>query len=194
MKAVFSFLDFRYFTPQKIREFLLGFGIWSPFVYILFYILRPLMLFPAGLLSIGGGLAFGPFWGTVYTTIGATLCALWEFLFARAFGREAVGKFIKGKIARLDEGIEKHGFITVLWVRLIPSVAYDMQNCGLGLTKVSLKDYFWATLFGIIPGTFAFVYLGSSLTDLKNFWKVLAAILLIIGLSFLPKFRRDRRP
>ncbi|MBI4436067.1 MAG: TVP38/TMEM64 family protein [Candidatus Omnitrophica bacterium] len=185
-------IDYHQFTPQRVRGFLLGFGAWAPIVYIVFYVIRPLVLFPAGILSITGGLAFGSLFGTLYTVIGATLCALWEFLFARAFGREAVGKFIKGKITRLDEGIEKHGFMTVLWVRLIPSVAYDMQNYGLGLTKVRLKDYFWATLFGIIPGTFAFVYLGSSLTDLKNFWKFLAAVLLVAALSFLPKVWKKR--
>ena len=190
--GVFRFfhLDYHQFTPQHIRQFLLGFGVWAPVVYIVFCVIRPVVLFPAGLLSVTGGLTFGPLLGTIYTVIGGTLCALWEFLFARALGREMVGKFLKGKIARLDEGIEKHGFMTVLWVRLIPNVAYDIQNYSLGLTKVRLKDYFWATLFGIIPGAFAFVYLGSSLTDLKNFWKVLAALLLIVGLSFFPKLRR----
>ena len=187
-------IDTLLLTPQRVREFLLGYGFWAPVVYIMFYIIRPLVFFPAGILSISGGLAFGPLFGTVYTMIGATLCALWEFLFARAFGRKAVSKFLKGKIAELDRGIEKHGFMTVLWVRLIPSVAYDMQNFGFGLTKVKLRDYFWATLLGIMPGTFAFVYLGSSLTDLRHFWKILAAILLVIGLSFLPKFRCARRP
>jgi len=193
--GVFRFfhIDYHQFTPQRIREFLLGFGVWAPVVYIVFYVIRPLVLFPAGILSITGGLAFGPLLGTIYTVIGATLCAMWEFLFARAFGREMVGKFLKGKIAKLDEGIEKHGFMTVLWVRLIPSVVYDIQNYSLGLTKVALKDYFWATLLGIIPGTFAFVYLGSSLTDLKNLWKFLIAVLLIVGVSFLPKLWRKKK-
>ncbi len=185
-------VDVHQFTPQRIRQFLLDFGIWAPLVYILFYSLRPLVLFPAALLSLAGGLAFGSLWGTFYTVIGATLCALWEFLFARVFGREAVGKFLKGKIAKLDERTERHGFMTVLWVRLIPSVAYDIQNYSLGLTRVRLKDYFWATLVGIIPGTFAFVYLGSSLTDLKNFWKFLIGVLLIVGILYLPKLRRKK--
>ena len=186
-------IDYHAFTPQRVREFLLGFGIWAPVVYIVFYVIRPIILFPAGLLSITGGLAFGPLFGTIYTVIGGTLCAVWEFLFARAFGREAVGRFLKGGIAKLDQGLEKHGLMTVLWVRLIPSVAYDIQNYSLGLTKVKLKDYFWATLFGIIPGSFAFVYLGSSLTDLKNFWKVLAAILLILSLSMFTKLSKRKK-
>ena len=189
----FFHLDYRDFTPQRVRTFILGFGVWAPAVYILFYVIRPLILFPAGLLSITGGLAFGPLLGTLYTLIGAVLCALWEFLFARAFGRDAVGKFLKGKVAKLDEGIERHGFMTVLWVRLIPSVAYDIQNYSLGLTKVALKEYFWATVIGIIPGTFAFVYLGSSLTDLKNLWKFLSAVLVIAALSFLTQYLKKKK-
>ena len=190
----FFHIDYTSFSPQNVRDKILAFGIWAPIVYIVFYTLRPLILFPAGLLTITGGLAFGPLFGTIYTVIGGTGCAVAEFFFARYFGRGAAAKLIKGKMAKIDEGIEKHGFITVLWIRLIPNVAYDIQNYSLGLTKVRFRDYFLATAFGIIPGTFAFVYLGSSLTDLRQFWKVLLAIFFILALIGLQKFWRSRHP
>lgn len=186
-------IDYRSFTPQHVRDKILAFGLWAPVVYIVFYTLRPLVLFPAGLLSITGGLAFGPLFGTVYTVIGATGCAVAEFFFARFFGRGAVASLVKGNLARIDKGIERHGFMTVLWVRLIPSVAYDMQNYSLGLTKVRFRDYLLATFIGIIPGTFAFVYLGASLTDLRQFWKVLLAILFILALVGLQRLLRRRK-
>jgi len=187
-------IDYRSFSPQNVRDKILSFGIWAPIVYMVFYTLRPLILFPAGLLTMASGLAFGPLFGTIYTVIGATGCAVAEFFFARFFGRGAVAKLVKGKMGKIDEGIEKHGFMTVLWIRLIPSVAYDIQNYSLGLTKVRFRDYFLATTFGIIPGTFAFVYLGSSLTDLRHFWKVLLAIFFIVALIVLQKFWRRRHP
>jgi len=185
-------IDYRSFTPQNVRDKILAFGIWAPVVYIVFYTLRPLILFPASLLTITGGLAFGPVFGTVYTVIGATGCAVAEFLFARTFGRGAVANLVKGRLAKIDEGIERHGFMTVLWIRLIPNVAYDIQNYSLGLTRVHFRDYLLATAVGIIPGTFAFVYLGYSLTNLRQFWKVLLAIGLILGLVGLQRLWRRR--
>lgn len=193
--GIFYFFKINYhsFSPQAVRDKILAFGIWAPVIYMVFYTLRPLILFPASLLTLTSGLAFGPLFGTVYTVIGATGCAVAEFFFARTFGRGAVAKLVKGRLAKIDEGIEKHGFVTVLWVRLIPNVAYDIQNYSLGLTRVRFRDYFLATFFGIIPGTFAYVYLGYSLTDLRQFWKVLAALLFVLALIGLQRFWRRRR-
>ena len=194
--GIFHFfkIDYRSFTPQHVRDKILAFGIWAPIVYIVFYTLRPFILFPAGLLSITGGLAFGPLLGTVYTVLGGTGCAVAEFFFARYFGRGAVAKLMKGNLAKIDEGIEKHGFMTVLWIRLIPNLPYDVQNYSLGLTKVRFRDYFPATFLGIIPGAFGFVYLGYSLTDLRQAWKILLAILFILALVGLQKLWRRRHP
>lgn len=172
-------IDYTKINLEALRGKILSFGVWAPVAYIIFYSLRPLVLFPAGVLSILGGLTFGPAMGTVYTVIGATICAAIEFAIARFFGRAAVSRFIKGRLAELDQGIERHGFKTVLLVRLVPNVAYDVQNYSLGLTAVRFKDYSIATLLGIIPGTFAFVYLGHSLANLKNIYIVMTAVLVI---------------
>jgi uncharacterized membrane protein YdjX (TVP38/TMEM64 family) len=45
----------------------------------------------------------------------------------------------------------------------------------------------------MIPGSFAFVYLGDSLTDLRSAWKILLAILLVVGLIFGQRWYVKRR-
>ena len=185
-------IDYIKVTPGALRNKILSFGIWAPIIYIVFYTLRPLVLFPAGVFSMVGGLAFGPLFGTIYVVIGATISAVVEFFIARVSGRGAVAKFMKGKVASIDEAIKKHGFKTVLLVRLIPNVAYDIQNYSLGLTKVRFRDYFIATFLGIIPGSFAFVYLGHSLTDFKHMWKIILAISLIVVIYLTQNYFRKR--
>ena len=69
-------------------------------------------------------------------------------------------------------------------VRLIPNFPFDMQNYGLGFSQVRFGPFALGTFLGIIPGSFAFVYLGYSLTDLRHAWKIVVAMLLIIGLVF----------
>ena len=110
--------------------------------------------------------------------------------------REAIEKKLKGKMANLDERIEKHGFLTVLLIRLIPNVMWDVQNLSLGLTKVKFRDYFLATLIGIMPGSFAFVFFGSSLIkvlfDPKNLWIVGVAILVFVGIVYFQKYLKKK--
>jgi len=168
-------------TPGTIRAFVLTFGVWAPVVYLDAYG-QPVVPLPASVMTITGGLAFGPAWGTLAALTGATIRACTEFLVARLLGREAVAKLLKGKAASLDQRIGEHGFQTVLLIRLIPSLPFDMLNYGLGFSRVRFAPYALASFLGIIPGSFAYVYLGYSLTDPKQLWKLGLAILLIVGL------------
>ena len=174
-------LDLTAVTPEKVRAFILGFGIWAPLVYLAAYG-QPLVPLPASVMTLTGGLAFGPLWGTLAALAGATTRACSEFAVARLLGRQAVEKLLKGKVAALDEQIGAHGFRTVLLIRLIPNLPFDVQNYGLGFSRVRFAPYALASVLGMAPGAFAYVYLGYSLTDPKQLWKLGMAILLVIGL------------
>lgn len=181
-------IDFSNVTVESFKEKIDSFGIWGPGIYIIFYLVRPLILFPAGVLSASAGVIWGAGKGLLFVLIAAYISATTEFLIARYFARDAVEKMVKGKMKGIDRAIEKRGFLTVLLIRLIPNVAWDIQNLGLGVTKVKFRDYLLATLIGIIPGSFAFVYLGASfisvITNPKHFWKIILAFL-IFGLIYL---------
>ena len=174
-------VDVRQMTPERVREFVLSFGVWAPVVYLVGYG-QPVVPLPASILTATAGLAFGPWWGTLAAVGGATARACTQFLVARLLGRDAVAKLLKGKAAALDQKIGAQGFKTVLLIRLIPNLPYDMQNYGLGFSRVRFGPYALATFLGILPGSFAYVYLGHSLTDPKQIWKLALAILLIVGL------------
>lgn len=180
-------IDFSNVSVESFKEKINSFGVWGPVIYIIFYLIRPLILFPAGVLSASAGVIWGAGEGLLFVLIAAYISATAEFLIARYFARDAVERMVKGKMKGVDQAIEKRGFLTVLLIRLIPNVAWDIQNLGLGVTKVKFRDYLLATVIGIIPGSFAFVYLGSSfisvVTDPKNFWKIILAFL-IFGLVY----------
>ena len=173
-------IDVTQVNPDRIREFVLGFGIWAPVVYLLAYG-QPIVPLPGSLMTIAGGLAFGTGWGMLAALCGATMRACSEFLVARLLGREAIAKLLKGKVAKCDEKIGEHGFKAVLLLRLIPNLPFGVQNYGLGLSCVRFRTYILATFLGMIPGTFAYVYLGQSLTDPKHLWKIGVAVALVVG-------------
>jgi uncharacterized membrane protein YdjX (TVP38/TMEM64 family) len=144
--------------------------------------------FPVSIFTMAGGLAFGPVWGTLAAVTGATVRACGQFGMARVLGRETVAKLLGGRrLAALNNKIRDNSFQTVLWIRLIPNVPFDLQNYGLGFSRVRFGPYALATLLGIVPGCFAFVYLGYALTDPRHLWKFLLAVLLMAGLSCVPR-------
>ena len=177
------------FEPTKIKETILSYGIWAPLVYMGLYVVACMLFIPGSPLTLAGGAIFGPLYGTIYTVIGATLGALCAFCLSRYFKKSFV-RYGQGKVASTlesyDTKIAAHVFLTVLFLRFVPLFPFNGLNFGLGFTKVTLRDYFFGTLFGIIPGTFAYVYFGDSLTSF-NVGNILIAILLIIVVSFLGK-------
>lgn len=185
-------VDVKQFTPEKARELVLSFGVWAPAIYLLAYG-QPIVPLPASLMTITGGLAFGPLWGALAALCGATLRAASQFLAARLLGRDAVAKLLKGQVAALDQRIGEHAFQTVLFIRLIPNLPFDVQNYGLGFSRVPFAPYVLASFLGMLPGCFAYVYLGYSLTDPKQIWKLGLAILLIVGLILGQRALKARR-
>lgn len=189
-------VDFSNITIESFKEKIDSFGIWGPVIYIVLYVFRPLLLFPASLYSASAGAIWG-LNGLIYLIIGANLSSTAEFFIARYFARDAVEKLVKGKFNRVDQAVEKRGFVTVLLIRLIPNVAWDIQNLALGLTKVKFRDYALATFIGILPGSFALVYFGSSfisvLTNPKHIWKILVACIIFATLYYLQQYLRKKQ-
>ena len=168
-------------SPQHVRNRVLAFGAWAPAIYLLIFG-QPVVPLPASIIMAGGGLAFGPVWGTLVALVGASVRACTQFSLARWLGRKRIERGFTGRLAVFHNAIPKDGFHAVLLVRLIPGVPFDLQNYGLGLSRVRLWPYALATVLGLIPSAFAFAYLGDSLTDPRQRWKLLTALLLIAGL------------
>jgi len=175
-----------------VRAFVLSFGIWAPAIYLVTYG-QPIVPLPASVMTITGGLAFGPLWGTLAAVVGGTTRACTQFGVARLLGRDAVAKLLRGRAASLNASLGRDSFRAVLLIRLIPNFPFDIQNYGLGFSQVRFGPFALATLLGIVPASFAFVYLGYSLTDPKQAWKLLLAILVLVGLMLAQGAWKQRR-
>jgi uncharacterized membrane protein YdjX (TVP38/TMEM64 family) len=172
-------------TPVEIRNWILSFGWFAPFLFMIIYTLRPLILFPASILSLAGGLAFGAAFGTIFTVIGATAGAVLSFIIARKLGKNVAKKEWTGKSATVQRQLEEKGFFYVVLLRFIPILNFDMISYLAGISKVKLRAFFFGTLFGIIPGTFAYNFLGASIVD-GDWVTVLLAIAIFLLVMFIP--------
>ncbi|ANU19392.1 TVP38/TMEM64 family protein [Planococcus plakortidis] len=176
---------------EGLRSWILSFGLWAPIVYIIVYAIRPLIFFPASILSIAGGLAFGAWMGTLYTIIGATLGAMLSFVVAKTIGKSIVTKDWTGNAAKFQAQMERNGFLYVLLFRLIPVINFDLISYMAAIAKVRFPSFALATLIGIIPGTFAYNFLGSSFVS-GNPKVIAAAVVVFIILTAVPIVIRNR--
>ena len=184
--GVFQFTGLgQYLKPETLRAYIQSFGKVAPAVYVILYCIGPVLFVPGAILSLAGGLAFGALWGTVLTVFGATIGATLAFFVARSLGRGFVERLLKGRFKLLDEAAGRHGLKVILFLRLIPLVPFNALDYAAGLSKISVRDYVLGTFIGIIPGTFAYVYLGSTLVNIYS-WQFLSAIALLVLMSLVP--------
>lgn len=183
-----------YLTAEDLSRYLESAGLWAPIVYIVIYSVGVCLFLPGTLLTGLGAAIFGAYWGFLYVWIGAMFGASAAFFIGRTLGRDFAASLIGDRLKKYDDAIERNGFATVLYLRLI-YFPFTPMNFGMGLTKVHFKDYLFGTGLGIIVGTFIFTFFIGTLKDVwtSGNWgelisfKVFFSIGLFIFSFFIPK-------
>jgi len=187
--------------PQRLRELVASFGVWSPLIFILIYAAGICLFLPATLFTGLGALLFGTLHGFLYNEAGALLGAAAAFYIGRYLGRDFAASLIGDRLKKYDDKIAANGFATTLYLRLL-FFPFTPLNFGMGLTRVSFRDYFLGTLFGILVGGFVLTFFFASITEvwasgdwgqLAN-WQTLLSLTLFIASFFIPKVVKKLRP
>lgn len=181
----------QYLTADALGGFLDSAGPWAPVVYIMLYAAGICLFVPGTLLTGLGAAIFGPYWGFVYVWIAAMLGSSAAFIIGRTLGRDFAANLIGNKLKKYDDAIERNGFATVLYLRLV-YFPFTPMNFGMGLTKVHFRDYVAGTGLGIMVGTFIFTFFIGTLKAVwtSGDWSRLISIqvFLSIGLFFFSFF------
>ncbi|MCG6894603.1 MAG: TVP38/TMEM64 family protein [Desulfobacteraceae bacterium] len=193
--VVFRYTPIRqYATAEALGNFLEAAGFWAPLVYMIVYMVGVCLFLPGTLLTGLGAAIFGPYKGFVYVWFGAMLGASLAFFIGRFLGREFAASLIGDRLKKYDDAIERNGFATVLYLRLV-YFPFTPMNFGMGLTKVRFWDYLWGTGLGIVVGTFIFTFFVGTLKEVwvSGNWgrlisfKVFFSLGLFVFSLFIPK-------
>lgn len=149
--------------PRLVKREVLTWGLWGPIAYILLFAVGPSFLVPGAVMTIAGGLAFGALWGALWSLIGAYMGALVAFGAGRFLGRSFVERVIGERLRALGQKLARNGFYVILYLRLVPVIPYNALNLLAGASPIGFRDYFWASVIGMIPGTILFAFLGDAL-------------------------------
>ena len=214
LSLLYHFRAYAQVDCGQVQSWIQSWGPWASLYFFGLYVLATLGFFPGILLSLVAGLAFGLIWGTFLVTSGATVGSVIIFLIARYFFKGQVEKRLAKKIwfQTFRQRAIDDGFFYILFVRLVPLFPFGGINLASGLLPLRLRDYFFGSFFGMIPGSFAYVYLGRagcqviqpflhgeySLGSIspEDRYSFAGALLLLIALSALPLLvrRRQKRP
>ena len=173
---------------QRIGE--LGPLAWLAFMAL--YAVATVLFLPGSVLTLAGGSLFGPVLGTFVNLTGATLGAVLSFLLSRYLASDWVEQKTDGRLKQLKEGVEAEGWRFVAFVRLVPLFPFNLLNYALGLTRIRFLHYLIATYICMLPGAFAYTYLGYAGREAVAggeglIQKGLLALALLAVVAFVPR-------
>ncbi|WP_051533901.1 TVP38/TMEM64 family protein [Desulfitibacter alkalitolerans] len=196
--GVFEYISIENIT--KLTEWIKGFGIIGPIVYILLWIAACVFFLPGIPVALLGGFVFGPWFGVIYSSIGSTLGATAAFLVARYAARSMVEGWVAGneQFKKIDEGVENQGWRMLMVTRLVPVFPFNLQNYAYGLTKIKLATYVLVSWICMLPGTIAFSFAGGSVVSGegnlgKTFMYLGVAAVFFVIISLIPGWIQKRQ-
>lgn len=74
---------------------------------------------------------------------------------------------MQARLTGINDALEREGAFYLFTLRLIPVVPFFVVNAVMGLTRIRATTFWWVSQIGMLPGTAAFVYAGSTVPSLE---------------------------
>lgn len=157
------------FGLDQIRQYLKGFGIWAPLVFIILYTVGTIFIPSTPFMAIAGVL-FGFKYGLFYTIIGGSLSSVLVFFISRKLGKERVDNILNNKylkpIEKYNKRLESGGVWDLIVLRILPIMPFNALNILMGVSRIKTEDYIIGTLIGLAPSNVLAVYFGNLISKI----------------------------
>ncbi len=171
-----------FFSQKKAIAFITSFYPYDVIVFIAMQFLQVVFApIPGDVTGLIGGYLYGPFWGTLYSTIGLTAGSWLAFMLGRFFGLPFVEKTVRPEtLQRYDYLLEHKGALVSFILFLIPGFPKDYLCYILGLSHLRMWTFLGITTAGRLFGTILLSVSGSYARSNQY-----AALFIVVGVSGL---------
>jgi uncharacterized membrane protein YdjX (TVP38/TMEM64 family) len=113
--------------------------------------------------ALFGGFIFGKWIGTLIVVLGLSVGATFLYMFGNYFLKDFIREKFLNKYQSLEMKFKKSEFIYLLIYRFIGGIPWQLSCLLPTLFNVKVKNFFFATIIGIIPQIFLAVSIGSGI-------------------------------
>ena len=136
-------------------------------ISIIFLLLTILWVFPflgfGSPVALIGGFIFGKWVGTLIVVLGLSIGATFLYVFGNYFLKDLIREKFLNRFKSLEIKFKKSEFTFLLIYRFIGGIPWQLSCLIPTLFNVRVKNFFFASLIGIIPQIFLAVSIGSGL-------------------------------
>ena len=149
---------------ESLQSSLIALGWVGLFAFALIFAATQMAaIIPGSPIAMAAGFFFGFGKGWVALTMGCALSAAINFLISRHVARAAFDRKLAGhpKFQLIDSAIGRGGWKIIALLRFVP-IPFGIANYAYGITPVTFRSYFGATMLAIIPANTLFVSMGAT--------------------------------
>ncbi len=136
-------------------------------ISIIFLLFTILWVFPflgfGSPIAIIGGFILGKWIGTLVLVLGLSIGATFLYMFGNYFLKDLIKEKFLDRFKNLEVKFKKSEFIYLLVYRFVGGIPWQLSCILPTLFNVKIRNFFFASLIGIIPQIFLVVSLGSGL-------------------------------
>ena len=168
----FSIHEIKSFTSYDFiknnRDYFFGLKESNLILLVFFFLIFTILwVFPflgfGSPIALFGGFLFGPWLGTTAVVLGLSIGATFLYIFGNYFLKNLIREKFLNKYQKLEIKFKKSEFIYLLIYRFIGGIPWQLSCILPTIFNVKVKNFFLATLIGIIPQIFLAVSIGSGL-------------------------------
>ena len=165
----------------------------SALIFFAVYVAVSALSIPgAAILTLLGGTLFSLWEGTVLVSFASTLGATLAMLASRYLLRDWVQRRFARQMSTVNTGMARDGASYLFALRLMPLFPFFLVNLLMGLTRITVRRYWWVSQLAMLPATVIFLNAGRELGKVASLRDILSpgAVFAFTLLGLLPLVMR----
>lgn len=151
----------------------------SALFYFAVYVAVSTLSIPgAALLTLLGGALFSLCEAVLLVSFASTLGATLAMLASRYLLRNGVQRRFAAQMQTIDAGMARDGARYLFALRLMPLFPFFLVNLLMGLTRITVRRYWWVSQLAMLPATVIYLNAGRELGKLASLRDILSPGLL----------------
>ena len=136
----------------------------SAMIFFALYVAVSALSLPgAAILTLLGGALFSLWEGTVLVSFASTLGATLAMLASRYLLRDWVQQRFARPMNTVNTGMAREGTAYLFALRLMPLFPFFVVNLLMGVTRITVRRYWWVSQIAMLPATVVFLNAGREL-------------------------------
>jgi uncharacterized membrane protein YdjX (TVP38/TMEM64 family) len=137
------------------------------------------------LLKFVAAAVFGALASTALIWIGEMIAAVGSFWISRAAGKDLIDQLFGQRLAPFNEKLDRAGWRTIMWLRILPVTPYRYFNFAAGLVELRFGPYLAGSAIGMLLRTAFYQTAYTQVAKLLVAWGITTWQLVLASVVFV---------